>query len=129
MRVLLVDDNADFLAALSSFLSDNPGIEIVGRASSGCEAVEAVDIVRPDLILMDVSMPLMNGLEATAIIKSRPDSPQVLMLTLYDSPQYQEAALSAGADGFILKSEVLNDLLPAIRTIASGGNDYGFSRE
>jgi DNA-binding NarL/FixJ family response regulator len=127
MRILLVDDSAEFLAALSTFLSDFPGMEIVGRAASGCEAVEAVDIVRPDLILMDISMPKMNGIEATKIIKSRPSSPLVLMLTLHDSQQYYGAARSAGADGMVLKSEVLNDLLPAIRMISDGENGYGFS--
>ena len=116
-RVLLVDDSAEFLDSASDFLNTDPGIEIVGRAYSGHGALEQVPVLKPDLVLMDLTMPGMNGLEATRALKSRADGPRVIILTLHDDPQYRAAAEAAQADGFVTKTELGLHLLPAINKL------------
>jgi DNA-binding NarL/FixJ family response regulator len=116
-RVLLVDDNAEFLDSASHFLTADQRIEIVGRACSARTALEQVPLLKPDLVLMDLSMPEMNGLEATRRLKARPDSPRVIILTLYDHPEYRAAAAAARADGFVAKSDLGNHLLPLINRL------------
>ena len=105
MRVLLVDDNPEFLKAAERILSLSPHLEVVGCASSGEEAVDQTKALRPELVLMDWSLPGMNGLEATRRIKAQPNPPRVLILSLQDYPEYRLAAKEAGAEGFISKSE------------------------
>jgi DNA-binding NarL/FixJ family response regulator len=117
IRVLLVDDSRDFIDAIDRFLAEVGGVEVIGKEYSGSEALNLADHLRPDLVLMDISMPEMNGLQATTRIKTRFDPPQVIMLTLHDSPQYREAAQQAGADGFVTKSEIA-ELLPAIGALS-----------
>jgi DNA-binding NarL/FixJ family response regulator len=116
-RILLVDDSAEFLDSASHFLTADPRIEIVGRACSARVALEQVSLLKPDLVLMDLSMPEMNGLEATRRLKARPDSPRVVVLTLYDHPEYRAAAAAARADGFVAKSDLGNHLLPLINRL------------
>ncbi|PYI81094.1 MAG: two-component system response regulator [Verrucomicrobia bacterium] len=114
VRVLLVDDSPHFLNAAIAFLSRHPQIQIVGSARSGLEAIQLVEQTSPDLVLMDVAMPQMNGLEATEQIKAQPAPPRVIILTLYDSPDCRESARSAGADGFVPKEEFGEDVLALI---------------
>ncbi len=121
IRVLLVDDNDAFLETVARFLADDQQIEIVGQANSGPDALEQVEHLRPDLVLMDLAMPGMSGLEATRQIKARPTGPRVIILTLYDSPEYRAAAQELGADGFVVKSEFFDQLQPAIHTLFSQG--------
>jgi DNA-binding NarL/FixJ family response regulator len=116
-RVLLVDDNQDFLESAANFLASDPEIEIVGRASSGRCALEQVPVLKPDLVVMDLTMPEMNGLEATRRLKSQPDGPRVIILTLHDNPEYRAAAQEVQADGFVAKSELGLELLPLIREL------------
>ena len=120
LRVLLVDDNHDFLESAARFLSAYPCLEIVGWTFSGRDARELVARLQPDLVLMDLTMPGMNGLEATRQIKALPGAPCVVILTLYDNSEYREAAEAAGADGFVTKSELGTQLLPLIRTLFDG---------
>lgn len=117
MRVLVVDDRAEFLDVLSQWLCDVTGIEIVGRATDGEEAVREAVRIRPDLVVMDLFMPGMNGLEATVRIKQQPDPPQVVIASLYDGPQFRAAAEEAGADGFLSKGELADTLGPLLRTL------------
>ena len=117
LRILLVDDNAQFLDVAARTLAAVPAIEIVGRALSGRDALEQVTQLQPDLVLMDVAMPNMNGLEATRHIKARPDAPRVVMLTLYDAPEYRAAAEAVGADDFISKAEFDAQVLPLIHAL------------
>ncbi len=117
IRILLVDDNPEFLNSAAHFLSTDPQIEIVGHALSGEDALEQVAQTQPDLVLMDLLMSDMNGLEATRRIKERPDAPRVVVLTLYDQPEYRAEAETARADGFITKSEFGDQLLPLIHTL------------
>jgi DNA-binding NarL/FixJ family response regulator len=113
-RVLLVDDSAEFLESAVHFLTADPAIEVVGQAYSGRGALEQVGVLKPDLVLMDLSMPEMNGLEATRRLKEQDDKPRVILLTLHDNPEYRAAAQAAKADGFVAKSELGIELLPLI---------------
>jgi len=116
LRILLVDDNRRFLEAVRRFLAHEP-FEIVGHALSGTAALDQVAKLHPDLVLIDYAMPHMDGLEATRRIKTRPNPPRVIMLTLHDSPAYAAEAKAVGADGFVVKSDFGVQLLPMIRTL------------
>jgi DNA-binding NarL/FixJ family response regulator len=117
VRTLLVDDSPEFLGAATRFLAADPQIEIVGRALSARQAIEEAARLQPDLVLMDVAMPEMNGLVATRHIKGQPNPPRVIALTLYDNDEYRAQAQAAGADGFVAKSEFGTQLLPLIYTL------------
>jgi DNA-binding NarL/FixJ family response regulator len=120
LRILLVDDHAQFLDSLAQFLSVDARLEVVGRASSGTAALRRVAQLSPDLALIDLSMPDMNGLEATRRLKRLPNAPRVIILTLHDQSPYRTAARSAGADGFVSKSEFGTQLLPLIFALFAG---------
>jgi DNA-binding NarL/FixJ family response regulator len=113
----LVDDDKDFLDSAAHFLAGHPEIEVVGRASSGRCALEQVPLLKPDLVLMDWTMPEMNGLEATRQLKAQPDGPRVILLNLHDNSEYRAAAQAAEADGFVAKSDLGLQLLPLIHTL------------
>jgi DNA-binding NarL/FixJ family response regulator len=115
IRTLLVDDNPEFIEAAKRFLSADKDLKIVSTALTGQEALDLVENDRPDLVLMDLAMPDMNGLEATERIKSLANPPCVIILTLHDTPEYREASLEVGADGFIAKSDFGVELLPLIQ--------------
>src|SRR5207244_5806865 len=100
-----------------NFLAGEPEVEVVGRASSGRGALEQVPLLKPDLVLMDLTMPGMNGLEATRRLKARPDGPRVILLTLHDNPEYRAAAAAVQADGFVSKSDLGLHLLPLIHNL------------
>jgi NarL family two-component system response regulator LiaR len=117
LRIFLVDDNPQFLASAVRALATVSAIEIVGQALSGRDAVEQVTQLQPDVVLMDVAMPNMNGLEATRYIKAQPTAPRVVILTLYDAPEYRAAAEAVGADDFISKAEFDAQVLPLIHTL------------
>ncbi|MHB8534862.1 MAG: EAL domain-containing protein [Sulfuricaulis sp.] len=105
LRVLLVDDNAGFISAVSRHLALQPWARVVGSAGSAAEAIRLAQQLAPDVILMDVMMPDMNGIEATREFKRQPDAPRVVILTLHDNAEYRYHARLAGADGFVAKSE------------------------
>ncbi len=117
VRTLLVDDSAEFLGAATRFLATDPQIKVVGHALSAREAIDEVTRLQPDLVLMDVAMPEMNGFMATRQIKGRPNPPRVIVLTLYDNDEYRAQAQAAGADGFVAKSEFGTQLLPLIHAL------------
>ncbi|MBI1805876.1 MAG: response regulator transcription factor [Ignavibacteria bacterium] len=119
IRVLLVDDSTVLLQSIDKFLSTFPWINVVGHALSGEEAINMVQETQIDLVLIDIKMPGIGGLEATSVIKARASPPRVLILTLYNNPSYREAAHDAGADGFILKSYFVSDLIPMVRELFS----------
>lgn len=114
IRTLLIDDNSEFLDLAVRFLSENANIEVVGRLSSGKDALEQLSNVRPDLVLMDLAMAEMNGLEATRRIKTLVVPPKVIVLTLHDHSVYRKAAMDAGADGFVSKTDFATALLPFV---------------
>ena len=112
IRVLLVDDNPKFIAAAAYFLATLPDVTVVGYALSAQEGLAQATDAQPNLVLMDVAMPNMNGLEATRELKTWPQAPYVVILTMYDNLEYRAAAKLAGADGFVTKSEFGAQLLP-----------------
>jgi DNA-binding NarL/FixJ family response regulator len=128
--VLVVDDSPLFLEQTSAWLSRERDIEIVGSASSGAEAIALVERLQPRVVLMDIDMPDMNGIEATRRLKLLPNAPAVLILTLYGDPAYRAAAAAAGAEGFLCKSDFVAELLPCVRrfrceTGGSAGHERG----
>jgi len=116
-RVLLVDDNHDFLEGVSAWLTRDPAFELAGVARSGREALTQVERLDPDVVLMDVAMPDVNGFEATRRIKSKPGAPIVILLTFHESETARVEALAAGADGFVPKTKVTEDLMRVIRSL------------
>ena len=122
IRVLLVDDQALFRAGIRMLVSSQPDMEVVGEAGNGQEALAAVSAHRPDVVLMDIRMPVMDGLTATAEILSRPEPPRVVMLTTFDLDEAAARAIRQGASGFLLKDAEPEFLLAAIRTVHSGSS-------
>jgi DNA-binding NarL/FixJ family response regulator len=106
IKVLIADDHRDFRRVVREFLDRMPNVSVVGEAINGGEAVEKVEQLFPDVVLMDIAMPKMNGLEATRIIKQRWPETKVLIATTYDDPTYRLQALEARADGYILKGSL-----------------------
>ena len=119
IRVVVADDQALVRVGFCGIISATPGFVVVGEAGNGAEAVEAARRARPDVILMDVRMPVMNGIEATRQITASTDV-RALILTTFDLDEYVFAALRAGASGFLLKDTLPADLLTAIRVVAAG---------
>jgi DNA-binding NarL/FixJ family response regulator len=118
--MLLADDNPAFLELANRFLDSRPSVEVVGSVGSGQAAVDAVDRLRPDLVLLDLAMPEMSGLDATRLIKAAPDAPQVIIVTLWGSAEYRKAATDVGADGFVTKADLMDRLVPTIREVCPG---------
>jgi DNA-binding NarL/FixJ family response regulator len=124
IRLLLADDQAMVRQGFGALLNAQDGMLVVGEATNGEDAVRACRELRPDLILMDVRMPVMDGLEATRRVMSPPGGagwrPRVLMLTTFDLDDYVYEALRAGASGFLLKDATADDLVAAVRIVAAG---------
>jgi two-component system response regulator NreC len=120
IRLVLADDHATIREALKLLLSAQPDLQVVGEAEDGQQAVDAAVALRPDVLLMDVSMPGMNGLQATAAVKQRAPSVKVLPLTRHAEESYLGELLRAGAAGYALKQSSSAELVNAIRTVASG---------
>ena len=120
IRVFLVDDQAMVRAGFRMLVESQPDLTVVGEAGDGQEAVESLAATRADVVLMDVRMPRLDGVEATRRIGERPDAPRVLVLTTFDLDEHVYAAIRAGAAGFLLKDAPPDDLLAAIRTVHAG---------
>ncbi len=120
LRILIADDHALVRAGLAGLLSQEPEFEIVGEADNGRDAVRAVGELKPHVVLMDLAMPGMNGMEAILDIKRRYPEVRVLVLTLHKTEEFVIASLRAGADGYILKEATPRELRLAVRTVASG---------
>jgi len=119
-RVLLADDHAILSAGLRALLSYYDDMEVVGEAREGAEAVARVAELRPDVVLMDIAMPGMNGIDATRLIREQYPETRVLVLTQHAARQYVFALLQAGASGYIFKRALGSDLIDALRAVASG---------
>lgn len=120
IRILLVDDGPLFREALQSLLASRPGIQIVGEAANGLEAIQQAAALRPDVVLMDVRMPHMDGVEATRRIRASYPECRVLLLTTFDDDEYVFDGLTAGASGYLLKDADSSDLVRALHVVASG---------
>jgi DNA-binding NarL/FixJ family response regulator len=120
ITVLLVDDHAYIRKGIRSLLESMPDIEVVATATNGIEAVAKARLLQPDIVVIDISMPLMNGIDATRQIRECCPGVRVLALSLYPDKEYIQSALQAGASGYVLKQQIGDDLPEAIRFIASG---------
>ena len=121
IRVFLAEDHALVRHGFRRMLEDDPRLAVVGEASTGVTAVKKCADLRPDVVVMDISMPELGGLEATAeILKANPDT-QVLILSMYSNPAYVKKAFDAGAKGYILKDALDVDLAQAVTVLAQGG--------
>jgi DNA-binding NarL/FixJ family response regulator len=122
IRVLIADDQALVRGSFRLLVDTDPGLQVIGEAATGAEAVEIATQEKPDVLLMDIRMPVMDGIEATRQITGSPDTAgvRVLILTTFDLDDYVYAALRAGASGFLLKDTPPAELLTAIRVIAAG---------
>jgi DNA-binding NarL/FixJ family response regulator len=121
LRLLVVDDHPVVRNGLAGMLASQADFEVVGEAADGAEAVAAVAGLLPDVVLMDLRMPVMDGVEAIRAIRSGPASPPVLVLTTYDADADIVRAIEAGASGYLLKDAPPEDLYAAIRAAAAGG--------
>ncbi|MEU8306418.1 response regulator transcription factor [Actinomadura sp. NPDC048955] len=128
IRVLIADDQVMIRDGLAALLSSDPGIEVIGQAGNGREAVEMARRLDPDVVVMDIRMPEMDGLAATAELAGSPDPdadpadarPKVLVLTTFDLDEYVYEALGSGASGFLLKDASAADLVNGVRVVAAG---------
>ncbi|MFE5027288.1 response regulator [Streptomyces sp. NPDC056656] len=120
VRVVLADDQPLVRSGLRVLIADTPDLEVVGEAANGEEAVRLAKEVSPDVIVMDIRMPGMNGIEATNLVTSGPGATRVLVLTTFDEDDHVYGALRAGASGFAVKDMALDDILAAIRVVAAG---------
>ena len=119
-RLLIVDDDALVRAGLSMILQSAADLEVVGEATDGTEVASAVSEHRPDVVLMDIRMPTMDGLQATSLLQQNDAPPKVIVLTTFDLDDFVFRALQAGAAGFLLKDTPPRELIQAIRVVASG---------
>jgi two-component system, NarL family, response regulator NreC len=120
IRVLLADDHAVLRGGLRALLNNEPDMEVVGEASNGRQAVERAEELRPDVIVMDITMPEMNGLDATRLIAEKGLGCRVLVLTVHSEQQYLLPVLQAGGSGYVLKQAADTELIAAIRTVHQG---------
>ncbi|MBI3569828.1 MAG: response regulator transcription factor [Gammaproteobacteria bacterium] len=120
LKILLVDDNRSFLKAVQQFLGTLPGVEVVGQAHDGNEALAAVESLRPNLVLLDIAMPGMDGFETARALKTGPCPPRIVFLSLHDNAAYRAQARLHGAEAFVSKGDFAAELVPILQTLAGG---------
>ncbi len=120
IRLLIVDDDPLVRAALGLMLGGQQDISVVGEAADGAAGLAAAEQHRPDVVLMDIRMPGMDGLEATRRLHERPNPPRVIVLTTFDADDYVVSAVAAGADGFLVKDTPPREIVDAVRTVVAG---------
>jgi RNA polymerase sigma factor (sigma-70 family) len=126
-KVLIVDDHAVVVEGIHRALQDEPDFEIVGTASDGLQAVQQVLSLEPDIVIMDVSMPNLNGIEATHEIKTFKEPIHVLIYSMYSDKEYILSLFRLGISGYVLKGEPIEDLIRAIKSVSSGATYYSQS--
>jgi two-component system nitrate/nitrite response regulator NarL len=124
VRLVIVDDHSLVRDGLRARLSVVPGLEVIGEAASGAEALELAAADAPDLMLVDVGMRGMNGIELAGVLRQRHPQIRVLMLSMYDNREYVLSAIRAGARGYVLKESPTEEIISAIETIRGGGNYF-----
>jgi DNA-binding NarL/FixJ family response regulator len=118
IRILLVDDHPIVRQGLKTLLEGHSGWEVIGEAADGAEAVEKAKNLSPDVMVLDVTMPRMNGLEACRVLRQECPGLEILFVTQHDSPQMMREALEAGARGYVVKSNAARDLLAAVDAVS-----------
>ena len=121
-KVLLVDDNPTFVNAVRKFLERMPGLAVVGHAFDGCDALLKAETLMPDLVLLDIAMPRMNGLEVAYCMKSWPRPPKIVFLSMHDNAEYRLAAQGLGA-AYVGKCDFVDKLIPIISQLRLGAGD------
>ena len=121
LRTLLVDDNRPFLILARHLLADCPEIEVVGEAHDGHQAVNMAESMHPDLIIMDLAMPGMGGLQATRLIKAQDQPPMIIIASHYDDPAHREFVAQVGAEGFVNKQRYEIEVIEFVRKLSRGG--------
>ena len=124
IRVALVDDHSLVRDGIKALLAVMSPLEMVGEAENGAEAIEMVGRCQPDLLLVDISLPDMNGLELTRVLRSQYPSLKVLVLSMYDNYEYVSESVRSGASGYVLKNAPSREIIAAIEAISSGGTFY-----
>jgi DNA-binding NarL/FixJ family response regulator len=119
VRAMVIDDSPVFRQSLCSFLSDHEAVEVIGSANSAQEAFRLIEETTPDLVLIDLQMPGMNGLEATVLLRRRYPDLRVIMVTMYDTPELREASQDCGALGFVSKGRLRQDLPALLNEVLS----------
>lgn len=120
MRILLADDHGIVRRGLKSLLESQPGLSVIGEAADGLEALRLCGELSPDLLIIDISMPLMNGIEVASRAQKLEPSPGVIILSMHADESYIMRALAAGARGYLVKDATDEDLIPAVRAVAAG---------
>lgn len=123
IKLVLIDDHDIVRNGIKSLLEREEGIEVIGEASNGEEAIEIANNLKPDLLIMDIKMPVMNGIEATKAIKSKPNAPKIIILSMHDMEDYVLQSVECGADGYLLKDTSKESFTKAIHKVY-GGEKY-----
>lgn len=117
MRLLIIDDHASFLDALAKMLGQVARVEVVGRAKDGRQGLEAAAELEPDVVVVDFAMPELNGLDVARELKRQPRPPKVIVMSFHQEPEYRDMALAAGADAFLTKTHLRNELVPLLERL------------
>ena len=129
LKVLLVDDHAGFISAAVRHLRRLPWLTVVGSAGNGVEAIAQCEILRPDVVLMDLAMPEMGGLQATRLIKAQDNPPYIVIASHFDDGEHRDHALRAGADAFVSKLAYIHEVMPLLEALAGTGTDTDAATE
>lgn len=120
LRIAIIDDHPNVRAGIRSLLADIPDIEVVGEASNGAQAIQLVEDLSPDVLVLDVEMPVLGGLQVAAELRKKKAAVKILALSAYDDTEYIQGMLDNGAVGYLIKDEAPTKLLTTLRTIAAG---------
>jgi len=123
ISVLLVDDHAGFISAAMRHLRRLPWLTVAGTAGNGVEAIAQCEVLRPDVVLMDLAMPEMGGLQATRLIKAQDNPPYIVIASHFDDGEHREHAMRAGADAFVSKLAYIHEVLPLLEALAARGGE------
>ncbi|CZF82307.1 DNA-binding response regulator, LuxR family [Grimontia indica] len=124
IRVLLVDDHRAVLEGFVARIENEPGVAVAGTAVNGVEALEKAKVLKPDVVLMDISMPVLNGIETTKLFSQNHPETKILILTMHDNREYIQKVMESGASGYILKDVSLEEMINAIKTVNDGASYF-----